>query len=283
MSTASFWSWQLVAAMCLGAIVQCVTIGAYASRIAGAVSGRVATALSLFNIFATGGRLAQMVYTPILGSLSDKAGLALAGGVNHAAMLSRFELQLRWIVLAAALGTACGTLLLPTFLTLYLRAISSFERRRSVPKSLFRLLVPSTAASVIRSLRVASPSAIRRLTFRNIPSDVLLLNALVTSVYGIGVVSAVYASVLNPGAARTALLSSGLVNGFATVAYNLIVDPTSAYITDQAVKGERSIADVKSMIVFLGVSGTAGFLLSQLLLVPAALALEAAARTVTGK
>ena len=224
-----------------------------------------------------------MLYTPILGSLSDRAGVAITAGFDRAATLGRFESQLRWIVLAAAVGTACGTLLLPTFLTLYLRAIASYERRRSVPKSLMRLFVPATAMSVVRSVRVASPSSARRLTLRNVPPDVLIFNTLVTSVYGIGVVSAVYASVLNPAAARTALLSSGLINGFATVAYNLIVDPTSAFITDQAVKGERSVGDVKSLIVFLGITGTAGFLLSQLLLVPAAMVLESAARAVSGR
>lgn len=280
---ASFWSWQLIVAMGLSGVVQCMTIGAYASRIAGAISGRVATAISLFNIFSTAGRFASMIYTPILGSLSDHAGLYSAGGLEHAAILLRFEWQLRWIVLAGAVGTACGTMLLPTFLMLYLRAIGAYERLRSVPRAFLRLFVPSTAARVLRSVRIASPAGMKRVSLVNVPRDVLVLNTLVTAVYGVGVLAAAYASVLNPAAARTALLSSGLINGIATVAYNVVVDPTSAYVTDQAVRGERSVNDVKWLIVSLGITGTLGFMLSQLLLVPAALVVEWAARLVTGR
>ena len=83
-------------------------------------------------------------------------------------------------------------------------------------------------------------------------------------------------------AARTAVLSSGLVNGFATIAYNVIVDPASALITDRAVRGESSIDDVRALVA--GLAGTAilGLILSQLLLVPGAALIEFAAKLITG-
>ena len=68
----------------------------------------------------------------------------------------------------------------------------------------------------------------------------------------------------------TATGLSGLVNGIGTVAFSLFVDPTSAYIVDQTVRGERPRADVRSMIFWLIVTAFVGTVLAQLILVPAA-------------
>ncbi|MBV9102156.1 MAG: DUF2837 family protein, partial [Candidatus Eremiobacteraeota bacterium] len=92
-----------------------------------------------------------------------------------------------------------------------------------------------------------------------------------TGIYAIGVVASVYASILRPEVARTAVLLSGVVNGIATISFSLVVDPTSAFITDQAVKGERPLIEVKSMVFFLALTAIVGTLFSQLILYPAAL------------
>ena len=269
--------------MLLNAVLQCVTVSAYASRLAGARSGRVATAISLFNLFVTIGRFASMIYTPILGSLADKAGFyaSRVGVQDLAGALPVFQWQLRAIVLAGAAGVGLGAILMPTFVMIYVRGISAFERTGSLPKAVFRLLMPRTALGVMREVRFASMRSLLGLSWRRVPKDVMILNTFVTSIYGIGVVSAALASVLDPHVARTALLSSGLINGVATIAYNFVVDPTSAYMTDQTVKGERPIEDVRSLVGFLALTAMLGFMISQILLVPAALIIGEAARFVT--
>lgn len=269
--------------MVLNCIVQALAIAAYAARLAGARSGRVATAISLFNIFATTSRFAQMIYTPMLGSLSDRASVTGAiGSALHAAAVHDYEWQLRWIVLSGAAGAVVGTLALPTFVMLYLRAIRAFERVRSVPKAFLRIFVPRTAMAVARDIKFAVASSPLRLSLKNVPKDVLILNTFVTAVYGIGIVAAAYASVLHPQAARTALLSSGLVNGLATIAFNVFVDPVSAFITDQSVRGERSVDDVKALVTYLSFTAILGFMLSQVLLVPGAAVIEMAAKVIAG-
>ncbi len=92
---------------------------------------------------------------------------------------------------------------------------------------------------------------LRRACAGKVPKDVLLLNTFVTSIYGVGMCPPAYASVLAPAAARTALLSSGLVNGFATIAYNIVVDPASAIVTDRAARGERNIDEVRALVAGL--------------------------------
>lgn len=260
--------------MLLNCAVQALAIAAYASRLAGARSGRVGTAISLFNIFATSSRFAQMFYTPMLGSLSDRASLSAA--------VTQYQWQLRVIVLAGTAGAIAGTLALPTFVMLYLRAIRALERRGNVPRALIAMLRPSTALAVLRDVKFGSATPLRALSFRNVPKDVLVLNTLVTAVYGIGIVAAAYASVLHPQVARTALLSSGLVNGVAVIAYNVVVDPASALITDRSVRGERSVDDVKALVVGLSFTAILGFLLSQLLLVPGAALIQYAAQLIAG-
>jgi hypothetical protein len=270
---AHFWTWQLVLAMLLNCVVQALSIAAYASRLAGARSGRVATAISLFNMFATSSRFAQMFYTPMLGSLSDRATFDTLG---------LYQWQLRSIVFAGTAGAILGTLALPTFVMLYLRAIRALERRGSVPKAFVRIFRPTTAIDVLKDVKFGVATKISALSFRHVPKDVLVLNTMVTAIYGIGIVAAAYASVIHPQAARTAVLSSGLVNGFATIAYNIVVDPASALITDRTVRGERSIDDVKALVTGLSFSAILGFLLSQFLLLPGAAVIGWAARLIAG-
>jgi hypothetical protein len=269
----ALWPWQLLLAMGLNCVVQALAIAAYASRLAGARSGRVATAISLFNIFATGSRFAQMFYTPMLGALSDRATLTTLGS---------YEWQLRSIVFSGTIGAILGTLAVPTFVMLYLRAIRSLERNGNVPKAALGILRPATMAAVLSEIKFGIVTRVQDLPFRRIPKDILVLNVLVTSVYGIGIVAAAYASVLYPQGARTAVLSSGLVNGFATIAYIIVVDPTSALITDRAVRGERSIQDVQALVAGLSITAVIGLALSQLLLVPGATLIEYGARLITG-
>jgi len=259
--------------MALNCAVQALAIAAYSARLAGARSGRVATAISLFNIFATTSRFAQMLYTPMLGALSDHA---------VPATFSTYEWQLRFIIFSGTAGAVIGTLAIPTFVMFYMRAIRSLERNGSIPKAALAIFRPATVAAVIGEVKFSMVTRWRDISFKHVPKDILVLNVLVTAVYGAGIVAAAYASVLQPAAARTAVLSSGLVNGFATIAYNIIVDPASALLTDRAVRGERSVDDVKGLVTGLSLTAILGLLLSQLLLVPAAVFIGWGAKLISG-
>ena len=266
-----FWSSQLVLALGLNLVVQTIQIGAYAARLAGVLSGRIATSISLFNLFVLVSRLANLAYAPMLGTISDRTAHAARNPALAGAAIHQFDLQLRLIVLAGTFGTALGALLLPTFLLLFMRGIRAFERLGSVPRAMLRLLDPRVVLDILRSPRIPAFSSLARFSPRHIPAELLVGNVVVTGIYAIGVVASVYASILRPEVARTAVLLSGVVNGIATISFSLIVDPTSAYITDQAVKGERPLIEVKSMVLYLALTAIAGTLLSQLILYPAAL------------
>jgi hypothetical protein len=276
------WSGKLIGAMAITFIVQGVTIGAYAARLAGVQTKRIATSISLFNLFVTTGRLANLFMAFFVGPLSDEAGNAVAkfqmepGSV--AAWQHVFELQLRLIVLAGTLGMAVFALFLPMFTYVFRRGVRSFEARGSVPASLMRLASPKVIADVLRSNRFPPLGELRQFDWRNLPKRLLIFNTVVMCVYAIGVQASFLASVLDVGVARTAISLSGIVNGVGTIAFTLFVDPTSAIITDQAIHGKRSIQEVRSMVFYLSLTAIVGSLLSQAILYPAAVLIEVVAR-----
>lgn len=286
MHQVALWSWQLIGAMILNGFVQMAAVGAFAARIAGVSTKRIAISISLFSLFATASRLANLFYAPLLGTISDRTGNAVAAAIAAgsrafaAPELSQFEFQLRLIVLSGTIGTLVGATLLPTFEYLFVRGISSFQRLDSVPGALMRMFDPRVIADVAGSLRLPRPAHWGQYKLASVPPKLLIANTVLQSVYAIGVVAAVYASVREPALARTATLLSGIVNGIGTVMFTLFVDPTAANIVDSAVHGKRTLEDVRAMVFWLTVTMVLGTLLSQLLLYPATLVIDFAARLV---
>ena len=278
------WSGRLVGAMLITFIVQGVTIGAYAARLAGVQTKRIATSISLFNLFVTTGRLANLFMAFFVGPLSDQAGNAVSAphvdAATVAAWQHTFELQLRLIVLAGTGGMIVFALLLPMFAYLFRRGVQSFEKRESVPHALARLLLPSVMLDVLRSQKLPSLQELRSFDWRRVPMRLLVFNTVVMCFYAIGVQASFLASVLDWHVARTAISLSGVINGVGTIAFTLFVDPTSSMITDQAIHGKRSIEEVRSMVFYLSLTAIIGTLLSQLIFYPAAVVIEVVARFV---
>lgn len=276
------WSGKLVGAMLITFIVQGVTIGAYAARLAGVQTKRIATSISLFNLFVTAGRLANLFVIFFLGPLSDQAGNAVGklGGdpAATAAWQHVFEMQLRLIVLAGTAGMVVFALFLPMFTYLFRRGVHSFEARGSVPRSLVRLFSPKVIGEVLRAQRFPGVAELRQFDWRVLPRRLLIFNTVVMCVYAIGVQASYLASVLDVAVARTSIGLSGVINGIGTIAFTLFVDPTSAIITDQAIHGKRSIEEVRSMVFYLTLTAIIGSLLSQAVLYPAAVLIEVVAR-----
>ena len=276
MSDVSLWSWQLIGALILNGVVQMTAVGAFAARIAGVSTKRIAISISLFSLFAFASRLANLFYAPLLGTISDRTGNAVAAAIaaGSAALATpqvlQFEFQLRLIVLAGTVGTLVGAMFLPTFEYLFVRGIASFQRLDSVLRALFRLFDPRVVRAVVASFRLPNPARWSQYKLSSVPTKLLVAYTVVQSVYAIGVVAAVYASVRDPAFARTATLLSGIVNGIGTLAFTLFVDPTAAGIVDSAVHGKRTLDDVRAMVFWLTVTMVLGTLLSQVLLYPAA-------------
>ena len=264
--------WFLPIAALLYTVAQAMQMGTGAARLAGVRAGRVATGLTLFNLFATFSRLLSLFYMPLIAALADRA-------------LDRhdpaeFESEIRVIIFAATLGAVLGGLALPTAARLLERGIYSFERRGSVLSAMAQLLVPRTAISALGEVRVPRID-VASYSPKALPKAFLVWNVIVMGFWVTGPLAAYYAGVLLHSSMATAISLSGLITGVATVTLTLIVDPTAALITDQTAAGKRPIQDLKAMLVFLVVTTVIGTLLSQLLLGPAASVIAYVARLLT--
>lgn len=240
-----------------------------ASRVSAVVTKRVATALAVYNLFFLATRLATQIYAPFVASLADNVRR------QHLPVESLLP-SFRWIVAGASIGSAAAFLLLPTFVEIYNAAIGALERLGSIPRLFGALLTPRAWFAVLRCLRPPSLVGVRLADLNQIPRAFVYGNLFVVSVYTIGLMAAIYAGAcLSAGSAeeqelaRAATLLSSVVNGVATIMVSVIVDPTSAFITDQCVKGDRPERHIYIMAVFLLASTLAGTVLSQAFFLPA--------------
>ena len=234
-----------------------------ASRLAGVRTQRLATGLTLFNIFGTTGRFLALFYMPLIGRLADQASRLPTGGA------AAYEHDLRLIMIGATAGTLLGGALVPWTTRLLERGIRSFEARGTLLQALSQLFKPRVFLSALKDFRMPRFSMLRY-SPANLPKSFLFWNIIVIGFWVAGPLAAYLAGVIERPFALTAASLSGLITGVSTLTLTYIVDPTAALITDQAAHAKRPESDLKAMILYLIVSAFVGTLLAQLLLTPAA-------------
>jgi len=233
-------------------------------------TGRLALTGALFNIVSLSSRVAYTLQAPLLGSAVDQM-------VGHGTIRGLFH-DFQIILGAATVGSLAGASLIPTFASLFSRAAISYEFHGSFPALLMHTLSLRGFSRISQHLRLPLPESLQKARRFNLPISFLLLNIVITAVYTVGVASTMYASALAPELARTATTLSGVVNGVGTLLLVLLVDPVSALITDQALRGSRPVAQVSYIVVWQVSARVCGTLLAQALLLPAALLVVAIAR-----
>lgn len=262
-----------------GIIHLIATLG-YSVRLAGVRTQRLAIAFSLWNVIFLVSSTANTIQAPLLGSILDESYKMLqrgAGGVNAAV-----ESELRVVIAAATIGTVLGTLLLPSFVRLFVKGIFLFERVRSVPKMLGMLFRPKMLKAMITNISLPKIKTAKRVIKKGIPRRIVVLNTFVTGIWTIGVLSASYAGFLDHEHVQTNTTMSGIVNGVATLLGVLLIDPHVASITDEAARGIRYEEDVKSLSMHLAFSRIAGTVLAQAVFIPAADLIVFIARVLEG-
>jgi hypothetical protein len=261
---------NLAIILILTGVVHCLDTASYASRIAGARTGRLAITSALFNIVSLASRVAYTLQAPLLGSAVDR----MVREDRLTGLLGDFHV----IIGAASMGTLLGAMLIPTFAAIFSRGAVAYETHGSFPALLLHTLSLRGFSRISQEFRLPVPESARRAVRFNLPRSFLLLNVLVTAVYTVGVSATMYASALAPELARTATTLSGVINGIGTLLLVLLVDPVSALITDQALRGRRPAAEVSYIVVWQVVGRFAGTLLAQLLFFPAAMVVVTLAR-----
>jgi len=244
-------------------IIHSIETLAYAVRLSGARVKLLASALSLFNMMVIVSRMANMIQQPFTGSLKD-----MAPEENRLQIL---EDQFRVIIGASTIGTIVGILLLPTFTALFSRAIVHMSNEGGSPFGLLKkcFSIPYLKRAM-KHVHIPRISYLKGIHVRDIPWQLFLFNMIVTAIYTIGVLSAIYASILVPERSSSAMMASGLINGVATILLAIFVDPKISFLADKVVNGKGSYINLKGISVIMIASRLLGTIIAQALFIPGA-------------
>ncbi len=105
---------------------------------------------------------------------------------------------------------------------------------------------------------------------KDFPWRIFLLNIFAVAIMTIGVLSAVYASYLNPEYRTTASNLSAFINGFATILMFAFIDPHLSAMTDDVTLGKCSEATFRKYIVYMTIARLIGTIFAQILFMPSA-------------
>lgn len=247
----------------LTAIIHFTETAASSLRLAGLRTRQIATSLAFVNATLLVTRTSNMLQAPFLGGMVDHA--VVSG--NTAVLVHNFRI----VIFAAFIGNLIGACCTPFFVAVFTGAIRRFELVGSVPRLIGAAFLPRNFSRIVHSFRLPNRQTLSDLALTGMPRFFLLTNLIVVSVYAIGVLSSLYAGSLVPEFRVTASQLSAIVNGIATILLVTMVDPTCAFITDQAVRGKRPERDVRAMVFYIIMGRVVGTLIiSQLLFLPAA-------------
>jgi hypothetical protein len=264
---------QLALLCALTFVIHLIGALAYAARIAGVRTRRIAVSFALFNILILVSRASNSFQGPFLGKRIE---LSLArGGGGH--LLSDF----RWLLASATAAAVFGALAVPTFQRIFSRAVQHFQVNRSIPKLLMHGFARGGLSYLRDAITVPSASHITGLR-RNaaVPLRVIAFNVGAQALLTVGVFAALYAGYLDPRFRVTAVSLSSVINGVATILLFVFIDPHLSVMTDDVMDGRTSEASFRRAVVWLSASRVAGTILAQIMLVPAAAAIVVIARSI---
>lgn len=249
----------------LGALVASINIVStlsYAVRIAGVRTGRIAFALSLFNLLVLFSRSSNAILAPLLSKRTEEAILSTAAPDPG---------DFRFLLLAAAGGSIIGALLIPTFQRIITKAVERFDARPSMTALILSAANPRSWWIAARELTPPAPKnlALFQKT-ASLPWHVFLLNIGGVALITCGVFASLYAGYLVPELRLTAGNLSALVNFIGTILMFALVDPHFSYLSDKVVAGEVSQSYFRTVVVGMAGSRFLGTLLAQAILVPGA-------------
>ena len=257
---------NLLAICLLTAGINLIGTLAYAARIAGVRTRRIAMSFALFNILVLVSRTSNGFLGPFLAKRIE-VRIATGGG---AALLDDFRL----VLMSASIAVLAGIILVPTSQRLFARAIDYFQKHRSTTRMLLASATPAGLRTMRDSLTMPTVTQLRELAKpRGVGWGVLIANCLAQALLTVGVLASLYAGYLNPEFRVTASQLSAVINGLATILLFALIDPQLSVMTDDVVEGRVSEPLFRRTIVWISFSRLAGTLLAQALFLPSALAI----------
>ena len=243
-------------------VVHLIGTLAYAVRLVGVKTGRIAVSFALFNILVLVSRTANAFQAPLLAKVIEsdlpQANLAHPSWVFHG------------LILATSVGTLIGAFLIPTFQNLLAKLVVKFSTTRSMPRLILHSFSKAGAKQFKDNFKAPSKANVNH--FRNlkqIPMKLFTLHAVIIGVLSIGSFSALYAAFQNPELRLTISTLVPIVTGVATIILVTCIDPFFSLLTDDCLEGKATEAYFHKCVIFMVVSRFVGTVLAQAFLFPA--------------
>ena len=232
-------------------VIHLVGTLAYAVRIAGVRTRRIAISFALFNILALISRTSNSFQGPFLAKRIESR---LLGAQLSSSMLSDF----RWLLVMATTATALGALAIPTFQRLFSAAVRHFQVNRSMPLLILSAFSRRGLSTVASSARIPSSANLKQ------------LNVVAMALWTLGVFASLYAGYLKPELRVTCSTLSSVINGVATIMMFVFIDPQVSVMTDDVIEGRISDGRFRQAIASLLGARLGGTVLAQALFLPSA-------------
>jgi hypothetical protein len=243
-------------------LIHLISTLSYSVRIVGVRTGRIAVSFALFNIMVLVSRSANALQAPLLAKTVE---------TNIKMGISDDILSFRFILLASAVATVTGGLLIPSFQRIFSRAVIRFSTVKSIPKLVLHSFSKSGVTQFKDNIKLPDKKNLTRFVIvGGMPYKIIILNIVAVAILSVGVLAALYAGYLNPELRTTSSTLSSVVNFFATLLMFVFIDPFLSAMTDDVVMGKYSEAKFRHFIVMMVAARFVGTLLAQFLFIPAA-------------
>jgi hypothetical protein len=253
---------QIIIVLVLTFVINLITTLSYSVRIVGIRTGRVAISFALFNILVLVSRTANGFQAPLLAKTVEND--IKVGVYDNSATF-------RLIILACTFATIVGAFLIPTFQRVLSKAVVNFSLHKSMSKLIFHGFSKAGILYFKDNMTIPARGNVYNIKLDNeFPWRIFILNAFAVAVLTIGVLSAVYASYLNPDYRTTASNLSAFINGFATILMFTFIDPHLSAMTDDVSLGKSSESTFRKYIVYMTFARLIGTVFAQVLFLPAA-------------
>jgi hypothetical protein len=254
---------QLLTICLLTGAINLIGALAYAARIAGIRTRRIAMSFALFNVLVLVSRLSNGFLGPLI---AKRVEAAIGRGGDR-----MLEIDFRFMMVAASVGVLAGILLVPTAQRLFASAIERMQKRKSLARLALRSVTPAGLRTLRTSLALPRLQHVRDLRPpKEVGWGMLAANCAAQAILIVGVLAALFAGYLNPEYRVTASQLSAIINGFATILLFLFIDPQLSIMTDDVVDGKLSEAEFRRGIVWISASRLAGTVAAQAIFIPAA-------------
>jgi hypothetical protein len=260
---------QIAIVLLLNFVITLIGTLAYAVRLVGVKTGRVAVSFALFNILALVSRTANTLQVPLLTKYVER-------NPHSEQLIGLFNL----IILTAVIASIAGALMIPFFQRIFYKAVEAFSVNRSVSKLVMHSFSKSGIRYIKESMKKPSKLSLGIFNLRKLPFKLMLLNTVAVTLLTVGALAPIYAGSIEPELRATCITLSAILNGLAIIVMAIFIDPHLSIMTDDVIDDKCSIAEFNNCVAGMVITKIIGTALSFAVLVPSAYLIVIVARLI---